>query len=358
MMKPLARARSRASRLTCMTNTRTLRVKTPGDLLAMVPYLLGFHPEESVVLLTLGDSAGRFHARVDLPQDPDEVPVMVEMLTDAVARNAIRRVLVVVYTGDDVIAEQAFGPLHAALERGGVSVREAIRADGLRWYSMTGCQDPCCPAEGTPYDVSSHPLTAQAVLEGQVTLPTRQALADSLIGNDPDEIESVERAAEGYVRALLAAARHPLGPPAPEGPSRLLVQEGHWVGQRVRAFLADGVRLDHDEAGRLLTALTAIEVRDVAWAEMTRNNAGRHVDLWSDLVRRAPHELLAPPAALLGFAAWLAGNGALAWCAVERCQEAQPDYRLAGLLTQALAGAVSPEAWRPVPKSDLSLFAS
>jgi hypothetical protein len=83
-----------------------------------------------------------------------------------------------------------------------------------------------------------------------------------------------------------------------------------------------------------------------------------HVELWRDLVRRTPHDLMAAPAALLGFAAWLSGDGALAWCAVERCQEVEPDYRLAGLLTQALAGAVPPSTWRPFDQADLALFAT
>jgi hypothetical protein len=43
---------------------------------------------------------------------------------------------------------------------------------------------------------------------------------------------------------------------------------------------------------------------------------------------------------------------------VERCQEVEPDYRLAALLTDALAGAMPPSSWRPVPRSELTLFAS
>ena len=70
---------------------------------------------------------------------------------------------------------------------------------------------------------------------------------------------------------------------------------------------------------------------------MTHANARDHVDLWRDVVRRAPAELRAAPAALLGFAAWLSGHGALAWCAVELAQESDPDY---GLAAPAHHGAV------------------
>jgi hypothetical protein len=142
-----------------------------------------------------------------------------------------------------------------------------------------------------------------------------------------------------------AAARHHLG------------LEGRWVRHRVSRFLQDAARLDAHDVARLATLLAvSLEVRDVAWAEMSHDNAASHVDLWRDVVRRVPVDLRAAPAALLGFAAWLSGDGALAWCAVECAQEASPGYGMAGLLTQALAGAVPPSAWRPIPREALSLF--
>jgi hypothetical protein len=54
---------------------------------------------------------------------------------------------------------------------------------------------------------------------------------------------------------------------------------------------------------------------------------------------------VAGPAAVLGLAAWLAGHGALAWCAVDRCQAVDPDNTLAGLVAEVLARAVPPSAW-------------
>jgi Domain of unknown function (DUF4192) len=63
--------------------------------------------------------------------------------------------------------------------------------------------------------------------------------------------------------------------------------------------------------------------------------------------------LRAPAATLLGFSAWLSGDGALAWCAVERALDADPGYSLASLLTQLLAGAVPPSSWQPIPQEEL-----
>jgi len=81
---------------------------------------------------------------------------------------------------------------------------------------------------------------------------------------------------------------------------------------------------------------------------MTRGAAAGHVRLWTDAVQRAPADLVAAPAAVLALAAWLAGHGALAWCAVERSQAADPGGSLAGLVADLLTRAVPPSAWSRV----------
>ena len=78
------------------------------------------------------------------------------------------------------------------------------------------------------------------------------------------------------------------------------------------------------------------EVRDVVWCAITREEAAAHVRVWRDVVRRSPEELVAPAAGLLAFAAWLAGDGALAWCAIDRSLRSDPDHTLA---TARRAGA-------------------
>jgi hypothetical protein len=343
-----------------MNNTLTL--KTPADVLAAVPCILGFHPEDSIVLLTLGDAAAGFHARVDLPS-PDEVPGVVDLLGDLVDRNRARRVLLVVYGDDEAIALAVVKSLAGLLQSRGAALVSSIRAHDGRWFCLSGCTDRGCPADGTPYDVSSHPITARSVFDGRVTHGSRRELELSLVGGDSTAVDAVRAAADAHLVRLREA---PVGSCSPTSASSSgaagadrgrLVSEGRWVDERVRRYLREGTALSHDEAARMLAGIAKIEVRDVAWAQMSRRTARRHIDLWRDLLRRSPAELAAAPAALLGFAAWLSGDGALAWCAVERCQEAEPDYSLAGLLAHVLSGAVPPSVWTPMRPDDLELFA-
>jgi hypothetical protein len=339
-----------------MTETKTLRIKNPGDLLAAVPGFLGFHPRDSVVLLTTGAALNPFHARVDLPDDIDDVDELVAHLVQVSRRAGTDQVAVVIYTADRALADVVMVMLETDLAEAGVAVIIGVRADGARWFCLAGCVGDCV-GEGTPYDVSTHPITVEAVVEGRVVHDSREALRDSLVGTDLDEIEAVTDAMEVALTRMQAAARHPLGPENPSGLRDHLVQEGRWLQHRVRRFVNDRQRLDAHDVGRLLVAIVRIDVRDVAWSEITRPEARVHVDLWTDVVRRSPHAALAAPAALLAFAAWLSGDGALAWCAVDRSQEADPGYSLAALVAQTLACAMPPSAWEPLTPEALTLFA-
>ena len=175
--------------------------------------------------------------------------------------------------------------------------------------------------------MSCHPFTAQSVLEGRVTHASRDDLAASL---RPDA------AAVRAVSAVLGAT---------SGGRRQVAAETAWARGLVAARVADGGLLDDREVARLLRALVDIVVRDGVWALMARDNARAHVHFWTDVVRRAPDPLLPAAAALLGFAAWLAGHGALAWCALDRCAEVEPDHSLAGLVAGVLIRAVPPSTW-------------
>lgn len=337
-------------------NDSTLRIKSPADLLALVPCVIGFHPQDSLVLVVLAGEGSNLHARVDLLADDDVLGAGLACLVSAVRRNGAHTVALIAYTPDPLLAEDAVDQLSDVLDEIGVEVVAAIRADDARWYSLD-CDDDCCPPEGRPYDLSAHPFTAQSVLEGKVTFGSRRELADSLVAADPDGVEEVAAAAAEATRRLQTADRDPFGVRELHGHQRHLVAEGRWVRDRVRTFLATREPLTADEVGRLVIALSSIDVRDVAWSEMSRDSAPGHVELWRDVLRRTPLDLLAPPAALLGFAAWLSGDGALAWCAVDRCRESDPDYGMAALLAQALLSAIPPTTWRPVAIEDLPLFA-
>lgn len=315
---------------------KTYTARGPLDLIALAPYVLGFHPEDSVVLMTFG--AGEpFHARVDLPGNVEDQEVVARMLRDVVVEHEVPHVAVLVYS-EDVQAAAAMAELLITGFLGdGVDVIDVVRVEEQEYFDAV---DPTVP--GTPYDLSTHPFTASRVYDGKVAHDSRAALADSLVGTDEDDRAAVHQAADRFADGVLATS----------GVDSIRSAGDGWVGEQYRWIeatlgraLAGPRRLSTAECGRLLVLLTQLHLRDAAWWQITRDNARAHVELWSDLVRRAPDDLLPAPAALLAFAAWQVGDGALAWCALDRCTGVDPDYRLAELVADVLARAVPPSAW-------------
>lgn len=289
-----------------------------SDLVAMVPLVLGFHPSASVVVLTFGASG--FHARCDLPTEEGARAEVADLLARACLANAAERCAVLLYTEDHDLALAQGCATAAALLEVRVGIVDVVQVDARRWYlPLEG------DVTGTPYDVRCHPFLARGVFEGRAVLPDRGELERSLHGGDPAERRELARLARAHRRA---------DPDA----------EAAWLRQRV-ATCPGTEPLDTEEAARVLAAVVRGEVRDAAWVDLRRETAGRHLPLWTDLVRRSPQGLVPGPAAVLALAAYLSGDGALAWCALDRCLAVDPDHTLGRLVADALNAAVPPSAW-------------
>ncbi|MDQ6526471.1 DUF4192 domain-containing protein [Nocardioides sp. LHD-245] len=315
----------------------SLTVHAPEDLLAAAPVLLGFWPEQSVVLMTFG-AHHPFHARTDLPsaaarsRDVRRL-VAAELLGPALRHDATHAVLLY-YTDDTPAAEAVHRELRRACRRTGPVLVTALLADGTH-YRELGHPDPTVRRRRHPYDVRAHPFVLAAAVAGRRLHGSRAELVASL-EQDPAAAAAVSSA---LVAGRLADAGVPTG-------GRSLRDAGDWTLRTVRGLLADQAVPDDAVLARLLWVMQAARVRDAAWSDLRGHNAEAHLRLWSDAVRRAPDALVAAPAALLGWSAWQAGDGALAWAAVDRCLGASPGHRMAEHLASLLQGAVPPTLWK------------
>ncbi|WP_415839272.1 DUF4192 domain-containing protein, partial [Nocardioides zeicaulis] len=298
--------------------TLTLCARTPDDLVAFVPVALGFVPQHSVVVMSVGGPG--MHARVDLPHDPDDVDDVVEALLRATRRNQVTDVVVVVYDDDTTVADETAWAVHEELTAAGTTVHEVVRVHDSHWYAVLPGA-PLAAYRGVPFTLADHRFTAEGVLAGRVTHASRDDLRATL---------ACDPAAARATAALLPGA-----PPLAPGVLAALV----------RHHLAAGTGFTTAELASVAVTVTVGERRDEAWAWLTREQARSAVDLWSDAVRRLPSSHLAGPAAVLAFAAWLLGDGALAWCAVDRSREDRPHHSLAALVADLLEDAVPPSSW-------------
>jgi hypothetical protein len=296
--------------------TTKLSIARPEDVLAAVPVLLGFQPEKSIVMLTFG-GVHQVHGRIDLPP-PDEVEGCLDSLLLPAVRHQVRGVLLVLYDSGPRFGAKLARRLAERLAESDIDMIGCLRVQGGRWFDPLGFHD--VPADGVPFDVDVHPILAQAVYDGHLVRRSRTELAASIAA----------------VPAAVAETEEALG----EAPPMKLYEVGRLVDDAVA-----GTVLSADQVAALLLALRDPQARDAAWGGMARDEAKAHVRLWTDVVRRSPEIHVAHPAAVLAFAAWLGGDGALAWCALDRCFANERHHGLGVLVAQMLDGAVAPAAW-------------
>jgi hypothetical protein len=319
------------------------RISGPAELLQAVPYLLGFHPTRSLVLVGLQDERLVVTARLDLS---DAVLGGVPHAVTAMMRGGSTSFVAIVYDDDEAELDADFGTfcspwdgievvLRDELELAGAYLRDTLLVTGDRWWSLTCEDDDCCPVEGRPLPDTPSSFTTAAMVEGVVALPSRTALEDVLA-----PLPDAERTA---LCPALADAERAAVQDTLNGRARrweLSVKRAMFRAARA-ADQAGWSGPPDDVVARFGTALAITALRDALWLAVDGDRLdGR--PLWRDLGRRLPGPYDAAPLFLYGWASWRAGDGASAGIAAERAVISNPDYHAADLLLAAISSGVDP----------------
>jgi hypothetical protein len=327
--------------------TSTERISGPAELLQAVPYLLGFHPRRSLVLIGLDDGLLVVTARLDLADTRQGSDVVADTIR-AMRAGGSSSVVGAVYDDDVEVP-----PDGAGLPWGSVAATVGRAAPGLgcevvdvllvvrdRWWSYVCAESDCCPSGGRLIPDEPSAFAAAATYAGVVALPDRAALAallDPLADEDRARlVASIVDAENDTVAAVLEghAQRHDRSIKRAMFASARTADEPRWTEPSDRDVARFGV------------ALSAIAMRDAMWMAVDDGRLDGRA-LWRDLARRLPSPYDAAPLFLYGWAAWRSGDGALANIAAERAVTSDPGYSAADLLLAALARGVDP---RRMPK--------
>ena len=349
-------------------------VRGPGEVIAVLPYQLGYHPSDAVVVVTIRDGTLGMLARSDLPPGQFACEAA-ERVVGPVLRTSPDAVLLVGYESGRSRADVLLEILAAEFGRAGVDVTDSLVVRDGRWRSLL-CRGDCCPPEGQPLpDTSRTPAVAEFVGLGVAPLPDRDALAG---------LVAPAESAPGVEAALRR-----LGTPTEgdgvdgqgvegHGPEGLALTAAAWGRM---CHLGEGAvpvdALDDDEVGRIVHSLRDHRWRDAVIAhlcpgtlpedvipEHVRDEVLRAIPFrpWADeldphesvvasrrlrarlqaVARRVPARSAAPLLTVLAHVAWHDGDGALARTALDKALEVAPGYRLAQLLTQMVDLALRP----------------
>jgi hypothetical protein len=328
--------------------TLVVRAGSPAALVRLVPHLLGFMPEASLVVIGVAPPRDRIRVtlRYDLP-DPPAADLAAEIAAHALGVLSAQRLTaaVAVGYGSEALVTPVAREMREAAWQAAIDLKEFLRvADGRYWSYVCG-NEKCCPAEGVPFDATpADPAEAEALAAvGDRVLATRAAVAARVAplgGIAAESMRQATRRAEQHVARLLAKVRKS----ARLGAARqMIASEGlAAVGAMITRYREGGRFTTDYEIARITVALRDLRVRDDAWARMDPSHAEAHQRLWTDVVRRAQPGHVAAPAALLAFVAWQSGDGALANVALDRALADDPRYSMALLLRQVITAGAPP----------------
>ncbi len=357
-----------------MTSTPTLDLSSPDHLVASLPYLLGFTPCESLVIVWMKQGRLLLTQRVDLP--PSDGSVDLEQFASALVRPLLPHSpseAIVVVVGDvapDVadheLPASPAEPVGAVADRAvldlpcgdalpmrdlvtavgrvlgemTVAVKDALYVERDRFGSFL-CEDTCCPAGGRNVDpVVANAVGASFALRGVTALQSRSELV-SVLEPDPTGVARlepilVERELE--IDDLLGDAN---------GPG--IEQWRDEQVERIAALILEDGELSDDDSVAVLIGLCDVRVRDTVLWFLSRNDKGFGcLDRLLLTLRLAPNGYVAPIATCAALVAWLLGDGARAMIAIERALNDDPDYSLAALIGGSLAAGLPPTAWNEV----------
>jgi hypothetical protein len=316
-------------------------LRNPAQLLAALPYLIGFRPARSVVLLGHqypGDCPGLV-LRGDLPRREHRARQAQAMAPRFAAGGHVGVTLVIVggrrRPGKPPPHAGFVDELARALGEFGLPVLHALWAPAI----ATGAPWACYRTEecgGALPDPRATVVAAAATERGTVAFDSREELEALLAPRSPE--------------ALVRRADHLSRLTSSPWPEATRINDAASVVRAAfdRQRRGEGPPTD-EEAVLLASALKLPDIRDLclAMAVPPATAPAREAErLWLTLVREIPPPHRAEPAALLGFTAYLRGDGAFAGMALDNALEAAPDHVLASLLRRVLDSGTPPEVIR------------
>lgn len=321
------------------------------DLITAIPFLIGFHPTDSIVLISIKDSAIGLAMRIDLPTQLESDQI--DLLAHHFLREESEAALIVAYMpehrndGDSILIS-----LGAGLIRNGVDIQESIVVQSGRYRSII-CRDvSCCPPTGKVMpEIDGSEIAAEHVVAG---IPMPYQNISQLIETLSADPSSLTLA---WVSEVSDFAFND------EDPNAAALRRD---GVDTMDLLLDDFRMGYGATNRTLVArmigrMNDLQVRDYAMGVHSEDTYDLYFMMWRELLRLAPVGYVAPIACIVGAMAYEGGDGALAQKALDRALEDDQNYPLAALLRRVFNAGWPPESFSSMraelhPKVIASIF--
>ncbi len=307
---------------------------SPHDLLAAIPFLIGYHPENSLVLVALKDDNVGMAMRVDMPTDI--APESYDLLASHFHREAADAALIVAYVDSQSDPEAVLINTSAALLRAGISIKESLIGSDGRYRSMLCHDSECCPPLGSPIpDIDSSRIAAEHVIAGH---PMPFANVSGLVQSIAALPSAMQESWQSEVRAFwIESDSESLLDLQRDGATAVIDLAGEYAQGR-------GAE-DRELAARVIGRISDIQVRDYALGSHNDETADAYWQMWRELLLIAPRGFVAPIASIFAALAYERGEGALAHKALDRALADDERYSLALLLRRVFTAGWPPQSF-------------
>ena len=307
---------------------------SPHDLLAAIPFLIGYHPENSLVLVALKDDTVGMALRVDMPTDI--ALESYDLLASHFQREAADAALVVAYVDSQTDPEPVLINTSAALLRAGISIKESLIVSDGRYRSMLCHDSECCPPLGSPIpDIDSSRIAAEHVIAGH---PMPYANVSGLVQSIAALPSAMEESWQSEVQAFwVESDSENLLDLQRDGATAVIDLAGEYTQGR-------GAE-DRELTARVIGRISDIQVRDFALGSHNDETADAYWQMWRELLLIAPRGFVAPIASIFAALAYERGEGALAHKALDRALADDDRYSLALLLRRVFTAGWPPQSF-------------
>ena len=316
----------------------SLALRGPEHAVALLPHLLGFWPQESLIAIWIEDDHVALTQRVDLPVDldADGCARFAGWFVDLAHHAQPTGALIVVVTTEPSRWRELARTVGDEVDDRGLDLLDVLWNDADAYASLL-CDGDCCPTSGrTVRPELREDIAAAFAVRDQGPLASRADLAAC--------VERIDQAVEEVMPGL-ASCEQEIAVLDPKGFASWRREQVPLVGRALDA----GHGVTASDMVTICAGLADVQVRDVVMWHLARGTDIRDaVDALTHTLRAAPDGFVAPVATCLAMAAWFGGNGALAVMALERALLDDPDYSLAQLAATAIGAGIPPDGWRQV----------
>ncbi len=308
---------------------------SPHDLLAAIPFLIGYHPENSIVMVALKADAVGMAMRVDMPTDI--APESYDLLASHFVREGAEGAFIVAYVNEGTDPESVLINTSAALMRVGIAIKESLIVCEGRYRSMLCYDSECCPATGNPVpDIDSSQIALEHVIAGH---PMPYASVAGLVQSIAALPSSFADSWQSEVRQFwIESDSENLKELQQDGATAVVDLAGEYQ-------LGRGGE-DRELVARVIGRCSDIQVRDFALGSHDEESTDGYWQMWRDLLLIAPRGFVAPIASIFAALAYERGEGALAHKALDRALVDDERYSLALLLRRVFTAGWPPESFR------------